>query len=121
MQMYIPRGHNWENRIVQEVCFPTGSLALMIKRDNETLIPRGNTRILAEDTVILSVPAYRSENDRKLKEIQITLSHPWCGKTIAELKLPENLLIALIKRQEENLIPQGSTRIYTGDRVVIYK
>ncbi len=121
MQMYIPRGHNWENRFVQEVCFPTGSLALMIKRDNETIIPRGNTRIHAEDTVILSVPAYRSENDRKLKEIQITLSHPWCGKTIAELNLPENLLIALIKRQEENLIPQGSTRIYRGDTVVIYK
>jgi len=121
MQMYIPEGHNWENRLVGEVSFPTGSLALMIKRENETLIPRGNTRIHAEDTLILSVPAYHSENDGKLKEIQITLTHPWCGKCIAELELPEHLLIALIKRRDENLIPQGSTRIYTGDRVVIYK
>lgn len=121
MRMYIPKGHNWENRLVEEVSFPTGSLALMIKRENETLIPRGNTRIHAEDTLILSVPAYHSENDGKLKEIQITLTHPWCGKCIAELELPDHLLIALIKRRDENLIPQGSTRIYTGDRVVIYK
>lgn len=121
MRMYIPEGHNWENRLIGEVSFPTGSLALMIKRGNETLIPRGTTRIHAEDTIILSVPAYRSENDGKLKEIQITLSHPWCGKCIADLDLPEHLLIALIKRRDENLIPQGSTKIYTGDTVVIYK
>lgn len=121
MRMFIPEGHNWENRLIQEVNFPTGSLALMIKRDKETLIPRGNTRIHANDTLILSVPAYRSKNDGKLKEIQITLTHPWCGQCIADLDLPENLLIALIQRRDENLIPQGSTRIYTGDRVVIYK
>ncbi|MCI9136409.1 MAG: potassium/proton antiporter [Lachnospiraceae bacterium] len=121
MRMYIPKGHNWENRLIGEVSFPTGSLALMIKRDNETLVPRGNTKIHAEDTIILSVPAYRSENDGKLKEIQITLTHDWCGKCIADLELPENLLIALIKRRDETLIPQGSTRIYSGDSVVIYK
>lgn len=121
MRMYIPKGHNWENRLIGEVSFPTGSLALMIKRGSETLIPRGTTKIHAEDTIILSVPAYHSENDGKLKEIQITLSHPWCGKCIADLNLPEHLLIALIKRRDENLIPQGSTKIYTGDTVVIYK
>lgn len=121
MRMYIPTGHNWENRLIGEVNFPTGSLALMIKRGSETLIPRGNTKIHAKDTIILSVPAYHSENDGKLKEIKMTLTHPWCGKSIADLELPENLLIALIKRGDENLIPQGSTKIYTGNRVVIYK
>lgn len=121
MRMFIPKGHNWENRLIQEVNFPTGSLALMVKRDSETLIPRGNTKIHAGDTLILSVPAYRSENDGKLKEIQIDLAHPWCGKCIADLDLPENILIALVKRGDENVIPQGSTLIHAGDKVVIYK
>lgn len=121
MRMYIPPGHNWENRLIEEVNFPVGSLALMIKRDSETLIPRGNTQIHAGDTIILSVPAYKSENDAQLKEIQITLSHNWCGKCIADLNLPENILIALIKRRDQNLIPQGSTMIHSGDIVVIYK
>lgn len=121
MRMFIPHGHNWENKRIEEVCFPTGSLALMVKRDSETLIPRGNTQIHAGDTLILSVPAYRSENDGKLKEIQIDLSHEWCGKCIADLHLPENILIALVKRGDENVIPQGSTLIHAGDKVVIYK
>lgn len=121
MRMYIPHGHNWENHKIEDVSFPTGSLALMIKRDSDTLIPRGNTTILAGDTVILSVPAYRSENDGKLKEILIDTAHNWCGSAITDLNLPENILIALIKRGDENIIPQGSTVIHAGDRVVIYK
>ena len=121
MRMYIPKGHNWENKKIEEVTFPTGSLALMVKREHDTLIPRGNTTILAGDTMILSVPAYRSENDGKLKEILITQDHNWCNCSIAELNLPENILIALIKRDDENIIPQGSTVIQVRDRVVIYK
>lgn len=121
MRMYIPKGHNWENRLIEDVSFPTGSLALMIKRGSETLIPRGNTKILAKDTIILSVPAYRGEDDGKLKEIQIEITHPWCGKCIADLDLPENLLIALVKRGDGNVIPQGSTVIHNGDKVVTYK
>lgn len=121
MRMYIPKGHNWENRFIEDVSFPTGSLALMVKRGSETLIPRGNTKILAKDTIILSVPAYRGEDSGKLKEIEIEITHPWCGKCIADLDLPENLLIALVKRDDVNVIPQGSTVIHNGDKVVTYK
>ena len=121
MRMYIPAGHNWENRKIEDVSFPTGSLALMIKREKDTLIPRGNTTILAGDTLILSVPAYRGENDGNLKEILIDTGHNWCNCAITDLNLPGNILIALIKRKDENIIPQGSTVIHSGDRVVIYK
>lgn len=121
MRMYIPNGHNWENRKIEDVSFPTGSLALMIKREGDTLIPRGNTTILAGDTLILSVPSYRGENDGNLKEILVESGHNWCNSSIAELNLPENILIALIKRGDENIIPQGSTVIHANDRVVIYK
>lgn len=121
MRMYIPNGHNWQNRKIEEVSFPTGSLALMIKREGDTLIPRGNTTILADDTLILSVPSYRGENDGNLKEILVDSGHNWCNSSIAELNLPENILIALIKRGDENIIPQGSTVIHADDRVVIYK
>ncbi len=75
MRMYIPSGHNWENRKIEDVSFPTGSLALMVKREDDTLIPRGSTTILAGDTIILSVPSYRSEDDGKLKEILIDEGH----------------------------------------------
>ncbi len=99
---------------------PTGSLAIMIKRDGETLIPKGDTKILANDCVILSVPAYEPREQENLEEIQIDNTHEWYNKSIAELNLPADLLIALIIRGEENLIPDGNTVIMEKDIVVIY-
>lgn len=120
MRMYIPKGHNWENRQIKDVSMPTGSLALMLKRGKETMIPKGDTTILADDTLILSVPAYEPKDQEKLQEIEIDKKHSWCGKRIEELNLPSDMLIALIIRKEQNLIPDGKTVIMEGDTVVAY-
>lgn len=120
MRMYIPHGHNWENRVVSEVHMPTDSLALMIKRNGETLIPRGDTQILAGDSMILSVPSYTGVSGINLKEISVGAKHAWCNQSIEELHLPEKVLIAMIRRGKENMIPRGQTVIREGDVVVIY-
>lgn len=121
MRMYIPKGHNWENKLVSNISVPTNSLAIMIKRNNDTIIPKGDTKILAGDSVILSVPSYEPSGQEDLEEIYINKNHKWRNKYISELNLPENILIALIKRGEENLIPDGNTYICENDIVVIYK
>lgn len=121
MRMFIPKGHNWENQLVKNVAMPTGSLALMIKRNKETLIPRGDTRILAGDSIILSVPAYEPAEHEKLEEILIDKDHQWCNHSIEELNLPPNELIALIIRGDENLIPDGKTIILENDIVAAYR
>ncbi|MEZ3462498.1 MAG: potassium/proton antiporter [Lachnospiraceae bacterium] len=121
IRMYIPKGHNWENKLIKEVNFPTGSLALMIKRNHETIITKGNTLILAGDSIILSAPAYNPSGNELLDEIFIDRYHPWCNRTIADLKLASDELIAMIMRGEESLIPDGKTRILEGDKVVTYR
>lgn len=120
MRMYIPHGHNWVDRRISEVSMPTGALALMIKRDGETIIPRGDTVIREGDNLILNVPSFKGESDIKLEEILIDKKNEWCNKTIKELDLPENVLIAVIKRGDENIIPEGKTKIKEKDIVVIY-
>lgn len=105
--------------MVSDVHFPTGSLALMIKRGEETLIPKGDTMIMPGDHLIISVPAYESQSeDISLREMDIDADHPWCHKTIEALNLPDTLLIVLIKRKDENIIPFGKTRLLPGDTVV---
>ena len=121
MRMFIPEGHNWENKMVREVSMPTGSLALMIKRDKETIITRGDTVIHSGDNVILSVPAYQPNANEQLEETHIDKEHPWCNRTIAELSLPPNELIAMIIRGDDYLIPDGKTVICENDVVVTYK
>ena len=121
MRMHIPSGHHWENKEIKDVTMPTGSLAIMIKRADETIITKGNTRIHAGDDVILSVPAYEPNEHEKLEEMQIDKRHPWCNKAILNLRLEPNELIAMIIRDDENLIPDGKTVILENDIVVMYK
>ena len=119
MRMFVPAGHPWENKPLSDVTLPTGSLAVMIKRGDETVIPRGNTVIHAEDSVVLSVPPYESDKSFKLREIHIGRKHKWKGMTIRELVLPERLLIVMIKRGDESIIPSGATLILENDIVVV--
>ncbi len=120
MRVFVPEGHRWENKTLQEASIPNDSLALMIKRDGENIIPKGDTVIKANDSVILSISEYDSHEDINLREISIDKNHKWCGKCIEELKLPGNVLIALVKRGQENIIPRGKTRLLEEDIVVIY-
>ena len=121
MEMQVPKGHQWVNQKVKDVSMPTGSLALMIKRGNETVVTKGDTLILEEDTVILSVPPYTPNDMDMLQEKRISRKDPWCNKSISELKLAENELIVMIIREGETIIPNGTTVMKANDLVVTYK
>ena len=100
---------------------PTGSLAVMIRRGEETIIPKGDTVILAGDSVILSVPSYDVQDEINLQEIPIERDHVWRDRMIEELELPDEVLIVLIKRGAENIIPRGKTVIRENDVLVMYQ
>lgn len=121
MRMFIPKGHNWENRLIKDVSMPTGALSLMIKRGDKTIITKGDTKILAGDSLILNVPAYEPGDGEELQETVIDKKHPWCNKNIAELNLSPNELIVMVLREGENIIPDGKTMICANDTVVTYK
>lgn len=119
MRMHIHEGHNWENRMIKDVALPSDSLAVMIKRDGETLIPKGDTKLLAGDNLILNVPYYNADNEVQLQEIVIDKNHTWCDKKIMELPISRNTLVTMIRRDEETIIPDGQTTIRCKDIVVI--
>lgn len=121
MRMRIDENHNWANKKISEVHLPTDALALMIKRDDETLIPKGNSLIFPGDNVILSVPAYHVNSDVALDEIRMNHLHQWCGKKITDLELPPDILIAMIKRDGKTIIPNGNTKIREEDTVIVYQ
>ncbi len=119
MEMYIPAGHNWENRTIAQVSMPTGALALMIKRNGTSIMPRGDTVILAEDILVLNVPSYRGHDRERLREILIESGHPWEGQPVEALTMPSNTMLVLIQRGAENIIPRGQTVLLEGDLVIV--
>lgn len=121
MRMYIPQGHEWDGKKIKEVNIPTGSLALMIKRGEEMILTKGNTEICAGDSVILSVPPYNTNETEQLQEKRILSGDKWCNKSIAQLHLSRNELIAMVIRGEEAIIPDGKTVLKEQDVVVMYR
>lgn len=49
----------------------------------------------------------------------IKAEHPWCEKTLREVLMPPDTIVALLKRGEEKLVPNGSTRLYAGDTLIL--
>lgn len=119
--IHIPEYHGWANRMIKDITMPTGALALMIKRGDETIITKGDTLVHAGDNVILSVPPYIPSEDEQLEERYISKKDKWCNKKISELELGRDELIAMIIRGDETIIPDGKTVICEKDVVVLYK
>lgn len=52
-------------------------------------------------------------------EMTITASSPFLNKTFSELALPYEILITLVKRNDQYIHPKGSTRFKLRDRITI--
>ena len=74
--------------------------------------------VLADDSIILNTPAY-TDNNMKLREVQIGPYHPWVDQKISELTLPGDTLIFLVRRAGKTLIPDGQTFLQDGDCLIL--
>lgn len=115
----IKSGHPWIGKSVQALSLPPETLLVFLKRTGQNLIPKGDTIIEQNDILVLSAFAYQDDNDIRLKEVTITLSHRWCGKRLYELDIPSDMLIILIRRGSDLILPDGQTRLCEGDIVVL--
>lgn len=62
---------------------------------------------------------YQEDSDVCFIKIHIDPQHPWINLKLCELTIPSEFLIAMILRQEGNLVPNGNTIIHQGDLLVI--
>lgn len=120
MKMKINKDHAWLGREIRNIKFPDGALALIILRGDERIIPKGNTLIKSNDDIVLSLPTTNVEEDIILKEVIIDKKHKWYNKKIKDLELQKNDLIVMIKRNGENIVPNGEIQLDEDDLVVIY-
>lgn len=120
IQLRIPSDeHPWAGRALKEVVLPPDTLLALIQRDGKSIVPRGHTRLLAGDLVVLSAPRFVDVQDVRLQEMTIDKSHEWADKTLRELDLPPGALVVMIRRESGSVVPRGKTRIQVGDVLVL--
>ena len=53
-EIYIDKNHMWSNQTLKQISLDKGSLVIMIKRNDKSIIPDGNTIVLPEDLLIVA-------------------------------------------------------------------
>ena len=59
------------------------------------------------------------EEAGKLAEVTLTEETLKIGDTLKEVKLPEGMLVMMIKRGDKFIVPNGSVKLHAGDRLLI--
>lgn len=54
-----------------------------------------------------------------MREITISQDNEYIGKMIVELSFPKNAIIAMIKRKDKYITPNGSTKIELNDTLIV--
>ena len=122
LKLSIPEGHPWIGKTVKELNVLSDTMIVVIKRGNDSVIPKGNTKIRANDKIILGGEVYRENADVTLEEELVTENHKWCDKLICKIHIPDNVLIVGIRRKNgKTIIPKGNTLICKGDTLILCK
>lgn len=87
-----------------------------------TLIPMLAKKLDLVDnstTVFKTFNDYTGDMSSKLVEVTITKESKWVNKSIMEAEIPNEILIVMIKRKGEVIIPKGASVIEEGDILVL--
>lgn len=68
---------------------------------------------------IKRVSEYASEEDVHFIKVQLHARDAWVGKTIMELKLPRGMIVAMIRRGRENIVPRGNVVLNNNDTLIL--
>ncbi|MGD9665643.1 MAG: cation:proton antiporter, partial [Novosphingobium sp.] len=69
--------------------------------------------------VLKTFTDYQEEFGAKLMEYQVKPGSRWAGKSIMEANLPEEILVVMIRRGMDTIIPKGSTVLHENDTLVL--
>jgi len=72
-----------------------------------------------ENSVLKTFNDYEEELHTELKEYLVEEDSPWLGKTIMDANIDDDILVVMIKRNKDIIIPNGSTMICEGDIMVL--
>lgn len=119
IKLLIGEDHPWIGQNLGEISLPPGMLAVMIQRGHTIVVPKGDTVIKQQDMVVLSCMKYQGNTKVQLEERIIDKKCPWLNHTLSEISLPDHVLVVMIKRGDQTLIPTGNTVIHRKDTLIL--
>ncbi len=65
------------------------------------------------------ISEYASEENVHFIKVNLQKHDDWVGRTIMELKLPHGVIVAMVRRGQENIVPRGDVELKAYDTLVL--
>ncbi|MDE6566864.1 MAG: hypothetical protein K2K70_03910, partial [Lachnospiraceae bacterium] len=109
------------NQLIRHHNLPKGLLLIAIRRNQDVIIPNGDTKIIKGDKLILCAESVHQRDQIHLTEIRIKGKSEWIGKPIRDLDISRQSIIVMIRRKGHAIIPHGEDIIQLNDLVILYE
>ena len=120
IKVHLGKNDSWTGKQIKDLGIPGGVIVAAIQRDGKALVPRGDTKMMADDVLILGAESFDDNNRIDLKEVVLLKHNPWNGQKIRDLDISRQTLIIMIKPNGKAMIPNGDFVLLEGDKVIMY-
>lgn len=111
----------WTGKRIRDLKLPSQMIIAIIRRGNQTIVPRADVVLLAGDKLVVGAELHRGNSYMELRELVIGERHRWNRRAIRDLDISRREYIVLIKRGGNMIVPNGSLVLRKGDIVFMYK
>lgn len=119
IQFRIEPGHAWIGQRVMDITLPPGSILVTLRRGEDEMVPKGRT-VLEEDDILVLCALEEGDTPNPILVEKIIEEDDFVpNMTPADLPHRPHSLIVLIQRDHDYIIPDGSTILQLGDKLLI--
>lgn len=72
-----------------------------------------------KEDVMKTFTDYSDEVPVQFIEFAVTDDHPWSNREVKDIVNPPDTILVLIQRGDEKIVPNGNTRLLTGDKIIL--
>lgn len=65
------------------------------------------------------ISEYASEEDVHFIKVRLKKQDKWVGRSIMDLGLPHGVIVAMVRRNRENIVPRGNVILRSGDTLIL--
>ncbi len=117
----LDSGHPWDDKRLEDIVMPPQMMIAAIIRDEEEIVPKGDTVLMDGDRLIFGAKKFYEEDRIKLNSVKIKERNSWIGLPLKKVPLSRQSLVVLIRRGTRNIVPDGDTVIANGDELIVYE
>ncbi len=108
-----------QEHILFNIVFTVVIISILFQGSFIPYVSRKLNMIDQDEDIMKTFTDYSQDSDIEFIQVDISDKDPWKDKTVKDIPIPHDTLIAVIIRDGEAKVPSGKTKIKEGDKVIM--